>query len=84
MQARQYGEDGLLRLQNLLVQRLVGLVERGQSRRAVDDGYGVYLVKLLLTVVNGYAQLLGCSSTPSRVTGHGAAAGSATMQPTAL
>ena len=53
MQAGQNGENRLLAFLNLLVQRLVGLVERGETRRAVDDSNGVDIVELLFAVVDG-------------------------------
>ena len=58
MQARQDGEDGFLALEYLLVQRVVGLVELGQSRGAIDDGNGIDVVKLLFAVVDGQSEVL--------------------------
>ena len=59
--AGQYGEDWLLALQYLLVQHVVGFVELHQSRCTEDDHDGIDVLELLLAVVDGDAQVFGCS-----------------------
>ena len=59
VQTWQHREYRLLALAYLLIQHVVGLVELRQSRRSVDNGYGVDVVELVLAVVNHRAQLLG-------------------------
>ena len=61
MQTWQDGEDGLLALQHLLVQHLVGLVELCQSGCTIDDGNGIDILETLLAIVDGDAQLLSRS-----------------------
>ena len=61
MQTGQDGEDRFLTLFNLLVEHIVGLIELGESRCAVDDGDGIDIVELVFTIVNHRAQLLSRS-----------------------
>ena len=58
VKAGEYGEDGFAAGEDLLVQRLVGFVEGGEARGAVDDSDGVDVVELMFAEVDGGAQLL--------------------------
>ena len=58
MQAGKDGEDRFFTGLYLLVQYLVGLIERRQSGRSVDDGNGIDIVHLLFAKVDDGAQLL--------------------------
>ena len=61
MQTRQDGEYRLLALQDLLVQHVVSLIQLNEARCAEYYEYGVDVLKLVFAVVDGYAQMLGCS-----------------------
>ena len=63
MQTWQHREYRFLALAYLLIQHVVRLVQLRQSRRSVDNGYGVDVVELVLAVVNHCAQLLGRTSS---------------------
>ena len=59
VEARQYGEDGLLALQDFLVQHVVSLVKLHEAGRAEDDEDGVDALEAVLAVVDGQGEMLG-------------------------
>ena len=55
------GEDGLSAFEYLLVKHIVGIVERDETWCAEDDEDGVYTIESVLAIVDGDAELFGCS-----------------------
>ena len=59
MQTGQDGEDRLFALLDFLVEHIVGLVQMGEARGAVDYGDGIDMIKLVFAIINHGTQLLG-------------------------
>ena len=57
MQARQDGEDRLFALSDLTVEHIVGFIELGKTRCAVDDGDSIDVVEMVFAVIDGDAEL---------------------------
>ena len=55
MKTWQDGEDRFLAFQNLLVEHVIGFIERYKSWRAEDYHYRINIVKTVLTIVDGDA-----------------------------
>ena len=62
MEAGQDGEDRFFAFADLLIEHIVGLIELGEARGAVDDGNGINLIELVLAVVDDLSKLFWCAS----------------------